>query len=72
MKNSNINLSVISKNSLMKTINFIKTILLENYENNGLWKTKYRTITSVRDGITVNIDSWNNRISISIIGKDED
>ena len=66
------NLSIIPKNSLIKTINFIKSILLENYENNGLWKTRYRTITSVRDGITVNIDSWNNRIIVSIIGKDED
>ncbi len=64
-------LSLIPKNSLIESIKFIKSLLLENYDkDNGLWKTNYRTITSVRNGITINIDSWNNRISISIIGKE--
>ena len=65
-------LSLIPKNSLIESIELIKSLLLENYrKDNGLWKTNYRTITSVRNGITINLDSWNNRISISIIGKEE-
>lgn len=63
-------LSLIPKNSLIESIKLIKSLLLENYKD-GLWKTNYRTITSVRNGITINVDSWNNRISISIIGKEE-
>lgn len=34
------NLSIIPKNSLIKTINFIKAILLENYENNWIVENK--------------------------------
>lgn len=67
----NMDLSLIPKNSLIEFIKLIKSLLLENYnKDNCLWKTNYRTITSVRNGVTINIDSWDNRISISIIGKE--